>query len=958
MTRDARRNQERVLRTVQELLRDEEDKSAISPDLISSKIDMVLTMNPKWREGLDRTSITDELIRRFSLWIGQDTILIDNTGHEAWLTAARKKGWRYWQRYQDLLEARISTRAVEALDTSTDTVLGMLEDPAKGGQWDRRGLVVGHVQSGKTANYTGLICKAADAGYKVIIVLAGIHNNLRSQTQMRLDEGFLGYETHPNREDLKPIGVGLIDTDPAIRPNFVTNRSEKGDFSTAIVRNLGITPEQRPWLFVVKKNKTVLERLNQWIRNHVADSRDPSTGRRIVTNLPLLLIDDEADHASVDTGEQAFDADGNPDEEHSPTAINSRIRRLLFSFARSAYVGYTATPFANIFIHEQGSTREEGPDLFPASFILNLAAPSSYVGPARVFGTPSPDGRVGGLPLIRPITDHASVDGLDGWMPPKHKNGHGPLFNGIDTVPPSLIEAIDAFLLSCSVRVLRGDGGSHASMLIHVTRFNHVQTEVYRQVEDLIRKTRQRIHRGIECDTILARMKSLWERDFIPTMSAVSSTIPDEDIKEPPAWEAILSVLPEVLADVNVRTINGTAKDALDYADSGEIGLKVIAIGGDKLSRGLTLEGLCVSYFLRASRMYDTLMQMGRWFGYRTGYLDLCRLYTTPDLVEWFGHIADASEQLREEFDLMAASHGDPKAYGLKVQSHPTMMVTSRLKMRAARDLWLSFSGDVSETVVFFRDPATLQQNLRALQSLLETMGRPQKVNPLVTRNGLNKEWRGYVWEQVDSGHVTDFLSAYRTHPESHKVISYLLAEFIHSMNGTGELTSWTVALIGAGSGRAEQLAPGIDVNLQKRQDKGYPGRYSIGRLLDPPDEAIDLDEKAWAAALEDTLRAFHADPGRMSGPPIKEAPSAPSGPAIRKVRGKGAAGIAPHPERGLLLLYALDPEKANADLPEGTPPIIGFGISFPASNSGAKVRYAVNNVMLRQWEREYGASD
>ncbi|MEX3012365.1 Z1 domain-containing protein [Acinetobacter baumannii] len=156
----------------------------------------------------------------------------------------------------------------------------------------------------------------------------------------------------------------------------------------------------------------------------------------------------------------------------------------------------------------------------------------------------------------------------------------------------------------------------------------------------------------------------------------MNEEVPDLCSESLPTWETIEQILPEVIEQINVRMINGTAKDALDYADSAE-GLKVIAIGGDKLARGLTLEGLCVSYFLRASRMYDTLMQMGRWFGYRGGYLDLCRLYTPSELVEWFEHIADASLELREEFNLMVDSGGTPRDYGLKVQSHPVLMVTS-----------------------------------------------------------------------------------------------------------------------------------------------------------------------------------------------------------------------------------------------------------------------------------------
>jgi hypothetical protein len=281
-------NQQKVVKFAQELLLGEPDRASITPALIAEKIEMIIRMSPRWGVDLDRDAVTDELIRRFALWIGQDTILKNDTDHKAWLNAARKKKWRYWQRYREWLERKLSFTAVVALDMTTDTILGLVEDPLRDGPWDRRGLVVGHVQSGKTGNYTGLICKAADAGYKIIIVLAGLHNNLRAQTQMRLDEGFLGYETSPNTEDLRIIGAGEIDGDPSIRPNFATNRSEKGDFNSHVAKHLGITPEQRPWLFVVKKNKTVLDRLLRWIRNHVADAQDPKTKRKVVTHLPFV----------------------------------------------------------------------------------------------------------------------------------------------------------------------------------------------------------------------------------------------------------------------------------------------------------------------------------------------------------------------------------------------------------------------------------------------------------------------------------------------------------------------------------------------------------------------------------------------------------------------------------------------------------------------------------------------
>lgn len=946
------KNQQKVVKFVQELLLEAKDNAIITPALIDKKIEEVLVFQSQWGDDLDREAVIEELIRRFSLWIGQDATLSDNRGHYQWLTAGRKKSWRYWQRYREWQERGLSETAVAALDRSTDRVLALLEDPERSGSWDRRGLVVGHVQSGKTGNYTGLICKAADAGYKIIIVLAGLHNNLRSQTQIRLDEGFLGYATKPFLDVVDPIGVGEIDADPYIRPNYATNRSDKGDFNTKAAQHMGISPEQRPWLFVVKKNKAVLKRLHDWIIRHVANMHDPVTGRKTVTHLPLLLIDDEADNASVDTGAQIFDQQGNPDLEHDPKAINSLIRKLLHSFSRSAYVGYTATPFANIFIHERGATTDEGDDLFPSSFIINLAAPSNYIGPVRLFGLGRDEVRDGGLPLIRTVADVTSMEGTSGWMPHKHRNGHNPRFKGSDCIPDSLAEAINSFILACTVRHLRKRGRDHSSMLIHITRFNSVQEAVFHQVETYFNTLLQRIRRKIGCEQLLADLESIWNGDFLPTNESLRKDHQDFDISPLPTWEEVCDCLPEVMADIKIRRINGTARDALDYAEHESTGLKVIAIGGDKLARGLTLEGLCTSYFLRASRMYDTLMQMGRWFGYRPGYLDVCRLYTTPDLIDWFCHITDAAEELREEFDMMAESGGTPREYGLKVQGHPVLMVTSQLKMRAAKNLMLSFSGCLVETVALHRQSGRLQKNLAAANRLISNMGHPNETDPTRNRPGKKQMWEGYIWENVQASEITGFLGSYETHPAAYKVNGAMLAQFIDEMNMVGELTSWTVALIGGGVGKESTFDSGLKLRTLERKPNNddVSDRYSIGRLLSGRDESIDLDNSAWEAALLETKKAWHADPARRKA---KTEPDEPNGPAIRKVRGLGTETIPAHPERGLLLLYVLDPQKGG--LPEGTPDVIAFGMSFPGSRAGKKVEYRANNVL---WEQEYGSAE
>ena len=955
---------ENVIATAQRLVKAEKDKSKITPAFIAEKVQKAAEMFAGTSPfAVDQATAVSTLIQRFSHWIGKATTLKDNTGHFDWLTAARKRDWHYWRRYRDFQESKLSDTVVEGLDEATDDILALLEDPQRTDAWDRRGLVVGHVQSGKTSNYAGLICKAADAGYKIIIVLAGMHNNLRSQTQMRLEESFLGYETTIDRDPGMPIGVAEFGED--LKTNSATTRAENGDFNKGIAKHFhGISPEERPWLFVVKKQKTVLTALLHWIQSRVADTTDAGDGRKLVTKLPLLMIDDEADNASVDTGEQMFNEDGTPDEEHQPKTINSLIRQVLHAFTRKAYVGYTATPFANIFIHHKGATAKEGPDLFPRSFIINLAAPSNYVGPARMFGKMTKEGRKGALPLARNIQDHFDPDADSGWMPPKHKKTHIPVHNGQEAIPPSLRAAICSFVLACAARELRGQGSQHSSMLIHVTRYVAVQDQVREQVEEAVRRMRQRISRGNDADELLAQLRKLWEEDFVPTRDKVAELAPPEERPpEMPTWDQVLAALPEVLEDIEVRSINGTAKDALDYATPGAA-LKVIAIGGDKLARGLTLEGLCVSYFVRTTKMYDTLMQMGRWFGYRPGYLDLCRLYTSPDLVRWFGHIADASEELREEFDFMAEARLTPEQYGLKVMSHEVLTVTSPLKMRNAQTLSLTYSGTRPQTILFHRNAKMQEANLTAADALVGSLGAPSTQGPRYQRDGEADSWpSARLWMDVDVSKVLTFLGAYATHPNATSAKAPVLAEFISKMAAIGQLKKWSVALLADGSGVGEPhvFAGGAEVKsfpMRTPDDPEPPGvkdpeKFAIGVLTDPADESIDLGDGAWRKALALTRAAWKPDParGRVT------LPSVPSGRGIREAREK----LGGEANRGLLLLYPLAPYAGKAKVPEKLivpgweRPIMAFAIAFPASESAIRVEYEVN---LLYWMQEYGPSE
>jgi hypothetical protein len=890
----------------------------------------------------ERNQLVRELEARYDVWIGAPAVLVDNDGHEAWLTPERRKGGRLWARYRRYLERGWSTVAVDALDDSTGRILGMLEDPRRSGQWDRRGMVVGHVQSGKTSSYTGLICKAVDSGYKVIIVLAGLHNNLRSQTQMRLDEGFLGYETEERevagKKSVHRIGVGDIDPDPGIKLDYVTTRHDKGDFTLARGKNFGINPGGNPLLFVVKKNVSVLRNLHKWIDRSLR-------GGELIADVPLLVIDDEADHASVDTREQAFD-EGRPDEDHDPTSINKAIRQILRKFAKSSYVGYTATPFANIYIHDRGETAAEGPDLFPRSFIINLPAPSNYDGPVRIFGLEQSDDQpsVPSLPLVRIIEDQ---DCPAAWMPLGHPNGHRPRHEGMDALPPSLMEAVRAFVLVCAARRARGHVNVHNSMLIHVTRFTSVQKAVRKQIEAAFKSIQKQLrYDGSAKSSELAVLEALWIKDFESTSASVGLLLPERKALAL-TWSMVAACIANTVESIQIKTINGKAEDILDYDTHKSVGLNVIAIGGDKLARGLTLEGLSVSYFLRASTMYDTLMQMGRWFGYRPGYLDLCRLYMTHDLRDWFCHITEASEELRREFDLMALLQQTPKDYGLKVKSHPEMLVTSRVKMRNGTEVDINFSGSSSETVVLPRSIEVLRNNIDATSELIDLLGPPTESDPVRRRGQRNHQWEGgHLWTGVPAKAIIEFLRSYKTHRESHRVNALQLAEFVSRKNERKELTSWTVAILSGDPGspwqigalRGDMIKRGVRTRVTVDEQVAR-GVYLIGRLLAPRDEAIDLDEKGFAEALNGTIASWPRDAARSDS---KIPPTTPSGLAIRTVRGRH------HPERGLLLLYPLDPAVPGIDF---NGPIMAFCASFPSGGEQVLVKYTVNNVF---WEQEY----
>ncbi|MBQ2351118.1 MAG: Z1 domain-containing protein, partial [Bacteroidales bacterium] len=543
-----------------------------------AKIDQAIEMvkNLLGAENIDTIRLKRELQTIYSTQIETFRILVGRERRQPWLNDFKANGqseWKFWKRYKEYLENKgFAPRIIENLDILTDRILDNMFNPKLNDiVIDKKGLVVGQVQSGKTANYSGLICKAADAGFNFIIVLAGIHNNLRSQTQARLDEGFLGFDTQFERvyanNAQNKIGVGRSTLYPNLVAHSITTSEEKGDFTKRAAGIVNFNTAD-PILLVIKKNVSVLRRLYTWL----------STQDNI-NSKSVLVIDDEADNASINTNRA----------ELNPTRINGLIRDIINIFNRTAYVGYTATPFANIFIAQDDT------DLFPRDFIINLPAPSNYIGPEKVFGTSlTPDESNDDiLPIVFRVSDYSN------FVPEGHKKDDDkPSFSDL---PESLKTAIKCFIVTCAIRIARGQGNKHNSMLIHLSRFQIWQNTIKEIVEQLFRYYKQEIEANDPA--ILEEFRCIFEEDTDNYTSYTSTTNKilnssfsniDNDMRLH-TWEEIKPLLNRAAQKIIVKSINGSSGDVIDYQQNERTGISVIAIGGDKLSRGLTLEGLSVS---------------------------------------------------------------------------------------------------------------------------------------------------------------------------------------------------------------------------------------------------------------------------------------------------------------------------------------------------------------------------
>ena len=883
-------------------------KTTVTDEDIDNALNNVVLMFP----NLSKDVLKTKLMSIYSVRVEPMQILEGRERRKPWLMAfkaAETSKWYFWNRYKYYLEHQkgFEPATIQGVDDMTDKILDRFFNPQKTDVIiNKKGLVVGQVQSGKTANYTGLVCKAADTGFNLIIVLAGIHNNLRSQTQLRLDEGFLGFDTQFERASTKKttkIGVGLIPGfDDAIANSYTTN-AEKGDFTSRSANTAGFNfNAPQPALLVVKKNSSVLKRLNTWLNTHTENGK--------INNKSLLMIDDEADNASINTNALGDD----------PTTINKHICSILAKFNRAAYVGYTATPFANIFIPLDDS------NLFPRDFIINLPAPSTYIGPDKVFGTSlvPDDTNDELLPIVVPINDFST------FVPNKHKKDD--IKPTLSEVPESLRLAIKCFIVTCAIRILRGQEHKHNSMLIHISRFQSWQNHIKDLVERVFNYYKQEIEVGDRM--VLEELRQVFEVDKDDYKSYKTTTqsileskykdIDDELIVHD--WKDVKSQLFKAVQKITVKSINGSSNDALTYYDNKDEGISVIAIGGDKLSRGLTLEGLTISYFLRASKMYDTLMQMGRWFGYRSGYVDLCRLFTSSELNEWYRHITLASEELREEFSYLYEVGGTPEDYALRVRNHPgVLQITSLTKMRYANTVEVSWAGRLVETYQLLKDKNSTHSNFVAVEQLTSSLG-------------LNYELKGnnYLWRHISLDPVLEFFEKFHLPSSLVKVNLKAITEYIKEVHSSGELSDWSIVLMNKPTGEIANkfdicLSNGIGINYFKRVPSEDSSEHYLIRknhiLGNPRDEFIDLDEGVLADALSETNKKYKNRNQSYPSPKLVRE-------KFREVKNP------------LLIIYPLKPkDNFISSYGAGNEPYMSFAISFPHTNTDVAVSYSVNQL-------------
>ena len=741
-------------------------------DTIEAMRTSLETLYPKTADGAVYKLLAGEALKQVAVDIDPPIVLAPD--FEPWFKDAvaggRVKLERWYSYKQFLTHAKgFAPQVLDALDHASSEVVDLLGDPNQQGSWKRRGLVIGDVQSGKTATYIGIVNKAADAGYKLVVLLTGATESLRKQTQYRVDEGFLGKDSSVVKHD-KIIGVGKYPTQSKfLRGQGMTTSAKDFVTTTFTGQAVNIDPNaDHPYVFVVKKHAKPLENIISWLAGQFDGEQ---------FDIPMLVVDDESDYASVNTN---YSATG----DKSPTAINAKIRELLKLTTRSSYMAFTATPFANVFIDHNSYDEALKDDLFPHHYIFALSSPSNYVGSKKYFGT-SDEKIVTGLV---DITDAHEA------FPPKHKS-----HLSVAALPASLEEAIRAFVVASAIRLLRGDKSAR-SMLVNVSRFKHVQSQVF----DLVAHQFARIKNAIEIhaqpptsgpDTheVLIQLAQSYETHFADAQTT---------------WFAVRDKLLGAVIDTTVELVNSSRDKASDDKVR-----NMIAVGGDVLSRGLTIEGLTVSYFYRIVGAADTLLQMARWFGYRPGYEDIVRVWISPDVADQFRFVSDVSEELRAQIREMRELGKTPEDFGLMVRKHPeTLAITAKKGVAESRSMVISLSGRRIETTKIPANSTVLRHNQNAVRDFLVA----------IEADSGDKKWN---WEEeglqypgklgVSKDRIADLLESFR-YDRGNLILANSLHKLIRDQTSSA-FQDWTVGIVN-GTGVRTELAPGLTVpNTPKR---------------------------------------------------------------------------------------------------------------------------------------------
>lgn len=846
--------------------------------------------------------------------IRRANILSGTSGPRPWFQQWDPSTGYYWRRQREYLIDRQGWNQADlgSLDDATDQILSHLEDPRSSGpaEFDIRGLVMGYVQSGKTVNFCALTAKAADAGYKLVIILSGIHNSLRLQTQRRIDRA-LGIDP-----------TGVPEPEPGRRWIALTQSTLQGDFRSGSI-DANVLQGNEHVLLVCKKNASVLRRLTRWMEN------------RAPMSLPVLIIDDEADQASINTRGNRLpaqeDSDLDPgdlenpqqtEDELDPSVINGLIRTLVRSFRRVSYVAYTATPFANVLINHLAIDREVYQDLYPRDFIVALPRPNEYTGAERLFGRealPGDHDGLSGLNIIDLVPEHEAD-----LLTPRGQdvNTYDPV------ICPSMRTAFLDFVLATAARIHRAGNDVHATMLIHTHHRRPVQNRLGERLRAFVSEIRQSWR--YDRQAIRPELVERWNSAFRTVIASLAA------IRDAP-FESIEDQVDRFFRDpVQVLVLNSDSTDVLDYETDPT--LKAVVVGGNRLSRGLTLEGLLVSFYVRRTGYFDTLMQMGRWFGYREQYVDLTRIWTTEELSGWFRDLALAEEELRREIARYERENLTPLDFGPRIRSHPVMMITAQNKMGGARTVSQNYSGYMLQTTAFrLEDHAWLQSNLDAARQLLADIGDPNHPESTTSK----PVWTDVPWRTVDV-----FLSRYRFDPRgSHEIGA--IRQYLQEQARHNELIEWLIAMPCL-STPDEKLGTepllsvrGIPANrISRTRLRNKP--YDIGTLVNPAtldgaprsgDEEIGLTDEQLAVARIEALADTELR-GRFPR-------------ALRRNRSA---------RQGLLLLYPISPaSRPRADTQNRLPlfdgpecegvTVVGISLVFPSSDSAATIEYVVGSV-------------